>query len=189
LNPKEPETPTNPLALSRIVPNNLLRLKELYDWETAETERERFTCRPVKPAGDFQTFFDGWKRKLEESSVMLFVLHFSKDPESVLGKITQFDFNPRNQSAEFGYYLPPKNRGSGFGKVMLRLFLNEVFHNPDFPLSKIYATTAAGNIPSIKLLERAGFQLDGRIREHYWFAHERQDQLHFSLLKREFLRS
>ncbi|EPZ52839.1 hypothetical protein N007_19215 [Alicyclobacillus acidoterrestris ATCC 49025] len=29
--------------------------------------------------------------------------------------------------------------------------------------------------------------MDGTIREHYWMGDEIQDQLHFSLLKREWL--
>lgn len=40
-------------------------------------------------------------------------------------------------------------------------------------------------IPSICLLKKLGFQLDGRMREHYWINGQKYDQLVYSLLKNE----
>ena len=52
-------------------------------------------------------------------------------------------------------------------------------------LNKIYATTSSDNIQSMGLLEKAGFRLDGRLREHYWVNNKKFDQLHYSILQRE----
>jgi ribosomal-protein-alanine N-acetyltransferase len=102
-----------------------------------------------------------------------------------LGKITLFDFNTRNHSAEFGYYLPNSNRAFGLGKIMLPKFIEAAFQNDDLNLNKIYATTASNNFPSIKLLEKYGFKLEGRLREHYWINENKYDQLVYSLFKCE----
>ena len=56
-------------------------------------------------------------------------------------------------------------------------------------LNKIYATTSSDNIQSIGLLEKAGFMLDGRVREHYWIKDKKFDQLHYSILQKELLLS
>lgn len=102
---------------------------------------------------------------------------------NIYGKVSMFDYNPRNHSAEFGYYLPREYRGQGLGKVMIDSFLNRVFSK--LKLHKIYATTASSNTSSIRLLERFNFHLDGILRDHYWIGNDMHDQLHYSLLKKE----
>lgn len=85
-----------------------------------------------------------------------------------LGKITFFDLNQRTHSAEFGYYLQSNNRAHGLGSIMLAKFIETSFKDDELNLNKIYATTFSNNLSSIKLLEKFGFKLDGRLREHYW---------------------
>ena len=123
---------------------------------------------------------------------ILAVLHHWDEEESqrewyTCRPVTAFDYNPRNQSAEFGYYLPQTHRGEGYGSLLVKAFLNAMFQDDVWQLNKLYATTASGNIPSVTLLERLGFHLDGVIREHYWIAGHVQDQLHYSFLKREYI--
>lgn len=156
----------------------------LYSWDRGETHRERFTCRPVSPLADWDVFEESLAHRLHSNALRLFVL-WDAMMNAPLGRVTAFDYNPRNRSAEFGYYLPPIHRQQGYGREMVRQFLSVMFADNVRPLHKLYATTAAGNIPSIRLLEGLGFHLDGIMREHYWFEAEVQDQLCYSLLERE----
>ena len=48
------------------------------------------------------------------------------DSTTPLGKVTLFDYNPRNHSKEVGYYIPPSFRGKGLGFVMLSFLLTRV---------------------------------------------------------------
>ncbi|MBZ9623822.1 GNAT family N-acetyltransferase [Clostridium sp. FP2] len=48
-----------------------------------------------------------------------------------------------------------------------------------------FLSLSSNNIPSIKLLEKFGFKLDGRLREHYWINEEKYDQFNYSMLKCE----
>lgn len=105
-----------------------------------------------------------------------------------MGKITLFDFNHRNHSAEFGYYFPNNNRAQGLGSIMLDKFIETSFKDDELDLNKIYATTASNNIPSIKLLEKFDFKLDGRLRQHYWINEQRYNQLIYSILKSEWIK-
>lgn len=175
------------LFLTELAVDDDSLVRELYFWESIETEKERFTCRPVNPPLDFSQYAQRLIKRLEARAIRMFVLQSADNPGSAMGKVNCFDYNPRNQSAEFGYYLPARTRGKGLGITMLQMFLDRMFNDPEMIISKMYATTASGNLPSVKLLKRLGFHLDGIIREHYWFGDERQDQLHFSILKKEFL--
>ena len=72
---------------------------------------------------------------------------------------------------------------------MLAKFIETSFNDEDLNLDKIYATTSSYNIPSVKLLEKFGFKLDGRLREHYWINENKYDQLIYSILKNEWKRA
>ncbi len=157
----------------------------LYNWNIEEENRDHHTCRPLKEMGSLKDYIIAMKH-LINTGVQAYILQMS-DTKEVLGKITLFDYNPRNSSAEFGYYLPKIHRGKRYGHHMVALFINQVFNNKTLNLNKLYATTASNNIGSIKLLEKHDFKMDGCIREHYWIADKVYDQVHYSLLKREHL--
>ncbi|NMP23686.1 GNAT family N-acetyltransferase [Sulfobacillus harzensis] len=158
--------------------------RTLYRWDQEEIYRERFTCRPVSALPDWDAFMESIVHRLRSDALRIFVL-WDTTKKAPIGRVTTFDHNPRNRSAEFGYYLPPVHRQHGYGREMVRRFLSVMFSDGIWRLHKLYATTASGNIPSIRLLEGLGFHLDGIMREHYWFETEVQDQRCYSLLARE----
>lgn len=174
-----------PLHLKELSPDDEKTLAVLHHWNEEESQREWYTCRPVTALKSLEEYIQTTKNRLEQRIIRIFV--FVDDEESPYGKVTAFDYNPRNQSAEFGYYLPQTHRGKGYGSFLVKAFLNVMFQDDVWQLNKLYATTASGNIPSVTLLECLGFHLDGVIREHYWIAGHVQDQLHYSFLKREYI--
>lgn len=176
---------TERYKLESISPYSTDYLKELYQWQCNEKHREDYTCRPVKEIPSYDEYLVFIKNHLKKG-IRFYVLVDEEKPDIVHGKITMFDYNPRNHSAEFGYYLPEENRGKGLGKIMLQQFLHSMFQDKTLNLHKLYATTASGNKPSIGILEGLNFKLDGRLREHYWIEDDIQDQLHYSILKREY---
>ena len=157
----------------------------LYQWEQEEAHMEYFTCRPVPCYASFEAFAAPLLPKNTAGIKRNYLLERKDDVTAPVGKITLFDINPRNRSAEFGYYMPEQYRGKGLGSIMLSKFMNTVFLDPVLNLNKVYATTSAGNLLSMKLLEKHGFHLDGRNREHYWIKEHRYDQMIYSLLRRE----
>jgi len=159
-------------------------LQTLYNWSIQEKHFEYYTCRPIKSCcQSFEEYTSKTLKSISEGKEKIYVLVKKENCNMPLGKITLFDFNPRNHSAEFGYYLPHNNRAHGLGNIMLSKFIETSFKNDDLNLNKIYATTASNNLPSIKLLEKYDFKLDGRLREHYWINENKYDQLVYSILK------
>lgn len=158
---------------------------DLYNWSITEKHFEQYTCRPIKLQKSYDEYatkiMDSINSKNEENYIVV-----KKDDHSVpLGKITLFDYNSRNHSAEIGYYLPEGNRNKGLGSIILGKFINISFQDNKYNLNKLYATTASNNILSIKLLKKYGFTLEGRLREHYWVDESKYDQCMYSILKSE----
>lgn len=160
-------------------------IQTLYNWNIEEKNFEYYTCRPFKLCQSFEEYSSRILKAISEEKEKIYVLVKRENYNVPLGKITLFDFNPRNHSAEFGYYLPDNDRKHGLGKIMLAKFMEFTFNDSSLNLNKIYATTASNNIPSIKLLEKFSFNLDGRLREHYWINENKYDQLIYSMLKAE----
>lgn len=163
-------------------------LPEMYSWNKEEKNFLQFTCRPIGQLKTYEEYKNKTLSSIAEGKDRLYILINTKTPDIPVGRIRIFDYNPRNLSCEFGYYMPEKNRGLGLGSIMINLFLSECFNDKSLNLNKIYATTASNNNPSIKVLEKAGFKLEGRLREHYFIHKDRFDQLIFSILRREWER-
>lgn len=159
-------------------------IETLYEWDRMEKDRELYTCRPLHELLPFDEYKQNNINKISSGIKEVFVLVEQHCLNIPLGRIMLFDYNPRNHSKEVGYYIPADLRGKGLGSEMLSLLLNAVLTKKD-GLNKIYATTSSNNTQSIKLLEKMGFKLDGRLREHYWIKDKKFDQLHFSILQRE----
>jgi len=154
----------------------------LYEWKLNEPNQDLYTCRPVGELPTEHEFMESLEKKIAREILQIYVIAAAHAISEPLGRITLFDFNRRNHSAEVGYYIPAKFRSQGIGLAMMRLLLDRVFGQGN-DLNKIYATTSSNNEASIKLLERKGFKIDGRLREHYWIRGNRYDQLHYSMLR------
>jgi len=138
----------------------------------------------INPIGNYEDFYDKTTNSLEDKDRIHRILKHSETNE-VLGEIKGFDYNQRNHSLEFGYYLPAANRNKGYGEIMIKLFISEAFEDTRYELNKLYATTSGNNEASKRVLEKIGFKLDGKNREHYWIDGKRYDQFIYSLLKKE----
>ncbi|MBL4930350.1 GNAT family N-acetyltransferase [Clostridium paridis] len=168
----------------KLIPLNYGHIETLYNWNLHEKELENFTCRPIIKYESLQEYLSSTINRISEGKIKVYVLVEEKTNKP-LGRISLFDFNKRNHSAEFGYYLPKVYRGKGLGKILLSDLLKTIWEQDELNLNKVYATTSSNNIASIKLLEKFGFKLDGVLREHYWINDARYNQLIYSMLKYE----
>ena len=114
---------------------------------------------------------------------MFYFLYYEEGISEPVGKIFYFDVNQRNRSCEFGYNIAPEFRNKGYGKKMLKEFINHMFTKENY--NKLYCQTASFNIPSVKMLERLGFKRDGVLREHHELDGKLYDDYVYSLLSSE----
>lgn len=89
------------------------------------------------------------------------------------------EWDPYRQ-AELGYMMLPEWHGQGFALEATRAVVNYAFEQCCF--HKLVATVTDGNQASSHLLERAGFQLEGRLRDNFRLGGEWVDDLKYGLL-------
>ena len=108
----------------------------------------------------------------------------ARQPDDLMiGTATLFNFNFDNGRAEIGYSLARDQWGNGYCNEALTALLNYAFD--ELNLRRIEADVDPRNGPSIRTLERLGFQQEGYLRERWHVNGEIQDSLFYGLLKRE----
>ncbi|ALM75398.1 GNAT family N-acetyltransferase [Thermococcus barophilus] len=78
-------------------------------------------------------------------------------------------FNWINWQARWGeilYYLAPEERGKGYGSEIVKLLCDYAFKHLN--LRKVWGKVHADNVLSIRVLEKNGFKLAGKLKDHVW---------------------
>jgi RimJ/RimL family protein N-acetyltransferase len=84
------------------------------------------------------------------------------------------------RQAELGYMMLPQWHGQGFALEATRAVVDYAFKTCGF--HKLKATVTQGNLASERLLKRAGFQLEGRLRDNFQLGGEWYDDMKYGLL-------
>ncbi|KAF2159883.1 hypothetical protein M409DRAFT_29692 [Zasmidium cellare ATCC 36951] len=87
------------------------------------------------------------------------------------------------RSAKLGINLLPEYQNQGYGTEAVRWCLEWGFKQAG--LHKIGTYVYEHNVPSMKLCEKVGFKLDGRMRDEVWFDGRFWDDLAYSMLEDE----
>jgi RimJ/RimL family protein N-acetyltransferase len=82
---------------------------------------------------------------------------------------------------EIGYAIAPSERGKGYCTEATQLMVDYLFLSKD--VSRIQAATSIENKGSQRVLEKAGFTLEGTIRKHVRGA--RRDAYLYRILREE----
>ncbi len=85
------------------------------------------------------------------------------------------------KSAEIGYWLGEEYWRQGIASSAVHMFMQYVFAH--FPLNRIYANVFERNRASIRVLEKNGFELEGRLRESVFKNGQYMDSVIYAILK------
>lgn len=107
-----------------------------------------------------------------------------KDTGTVIGVVELMAFDWKNKNAEIGYWLGRKYWGEGLMTEAVRLILKFSFGN--LGLHRIYARLFEDNTGSVRILEKSGFKLEGRMREERYRYGKWHDALRYGILESEF---
>ena len=102
---------------------------------------------------------------------------------SLIGTCGYCFWDRQHHHAEIGYDLWPDYWGQGLMPEALRALLRHGFHT--LGMHRVQATTHTENRRSQRVLEKLGFQREGILRDYYCRDGIYNDQVQFSLLKRE----
>jgi len=106
-----------------------------------------------------------------------------KDDDQLIGTCGFYLWDKEVRKAEIGYDLEPRCWGQGIMTEALGEMLRFGFEEMD--LNRIQVKTAPWNERSMRLVRRLGFRKEGVLRDNFVFKGELQDDVLFSLLKRE----
>ena len=81
-----------------------------------------------------------------------------------LGVLAGYLYQPQHEKMEIGFWLLPASQGKGIMKSVLPVFLQQLQRL--FKLHRIEATVETENKPSCRLLEKAGFEKEGLLRDY-----------------------
>ena len=88
-------------------------------------------------------------------------------------------------SAELGYWLAEPFWGKGITTTAVVAVSKYAFEG--FNLNRLFAGVFQGNTPSMRVLEKAGYKLEGRLRKAVYKEKCFKDQLMYSILREELI--
>ena len=106
-----------------------------------------------------------------------------RESNALIGTVTLFNLDLSNGRAEIGYAMGSTYWGKGYMNEALTALIDHAFDVLN--LRRLEADVDPRNGPSIRTLERLGFQREGFLRERWHVEGEIQDAFFYGLLKRE----
>ncbi|MDD5254319.1 MAG: GNAT family N-acetyltransferase [Candidatus Nanoarchaeia archaeon] len=105
-----------------------------------------------------------------------------KETNKLVGLVSLFHVHKNNKNAELGYWLGKNYWGKGIMSEAVKLIIKFGFE--ELKLHRIYAEAFEENIASRKVLEKAGFKLEGiRIESRYKYK-KFHNNYEFGILKK-----
>ncbi|WP_158057666.1 GNAT family N-acetyltransferase [Halorussus halophilus] len=119
-----------------------------------------------------------FEEKVENEACVNFVASVDGTP---VGQVVAMDLD--RTRPELSYWLLPEFHGEGYATEAVSLLIEFCFETYD--VRGLYAQAYAYNEASWKLLERLGFEREGRLREDRFVRGEHRDTVHYGLLREE----
>jgi|WetSurMetagenome_2_1015567.scaffolds.fasta_scaffold337891_1 RimJ/RimL family protein N-acetyltransferase len=107
-----------------------------------------------------------------------------KETGEIIGMISLMRIDNVNHSGEVGYWLGKKFWGKGFMLEAVQLICGHGFKK--IKMVRIYARVLHPNLASARVLEKAGFRYEGRLRKTTLRYGRWLDDLRYGILKEEF---
>lgn len=104
--------------------------------------------------------------KRESAGTHLYASIVLKATQEVIGTAMLFNFDREANHAEIGYVFHGKHWGRGYGSEAVALMNAFAFDN--LSLRKLHARVVDANVGSVRVLEKNGFELEGRLKDYYF---------------------
>jgi [ribosomal protein S5]-alanine N-acetyltransferase len=117
----------------------------------------------------------------EAAGTHLYASIVLKSTGAVIGTAMVFGFDREANHAEIGYVFHKNHWRKGYGTEAVALISDFCFEN--LKLHKLHARAVAANIGSGRVLEKNGFELEGRFKDYYFIEDSYYDGLFFGRLE------
>ena len=118
-------------------------------------------------------------------TALVYMHLIEKGNNNVVGSFAYHNWFPMHRRSEIGYAMKREEyKNKGYMKEALPLII--AFGFEAMNLNRMEAYISPGNAPSRKLVERAGFQREGLLQEHYCYDNVITDSIVYALLLRNY---
>jgi len=164
-----PELADDAIRLVPLAQTHALELLAVLD----DPEIVRYTRVPAHPD---ETFVRGWIKRYEDgwadASRAAFAIH-PNDGDALLGWAGLVELDLEHRQGEIGYLVTPAARGRGIARRTVTLLTRWGFD--ELGLERLELRIDPENLPSAKVAERAGYRLEGVLRNLHFKADLRSD--------------
>jgi RimJ/RimL family protein N-acetyltransferase len=137
---------------------------------------------PREPAPLTREAWDAWTARNNESDSSKPSMTFVVEADgTAVGSAVLFGFDTFVRHAEAGISLVPEARGRGIGTVAIGQLVEFGFVRCN--LHRIHLQAIASNAGAIRAYEKAGFVVEGRLREHAWVRGAHEDIVLMGILR------
>ena len=151
-------------------------------------EVQRYLDWKARDKSEAKTAFEVMRkqRRLTRPGEILTLAVVRKADGAVMGHVSLRWTDATAGQGEIRFALGPQYRRRGYASEAVKAVITLAFG--EFRLHRIYAVTAGDNEASARLLKQLGMRLEAHYREHALFMGEWDEELHFAVLSREWLR-
>lgn len=119
--------------------------------------------------------------KRESAGTHLYASIVLKSTQAIIGTAMIFNFDQKANRAEIGYVFHKEHWGKGYGSESVALMSDFAFESLN--LNKLYASVVDANIGSARILKKNGYELEGRLKDHYFIEDNYYDALLFGRIQ------
>jgi RimJ/RimL family protein N-acetyltransferase len=149
---------------------------------------QRYLEWKARDNGEARTAFEALRKqtRLTRPGDILTLAVARKSDSKVLGHVSVKWTDATASQGELRFAIAPTFRREGYGAEAVGAMITYAFDH--HKLHRIFARTAGHNEASARLLKGLGMRLEAHYREHALFQGEWDEELHFAILDREWLR-
>jgi RimJ/RimL family protein N-acetyltransferase len=142
---------------------------------------------PSEPGPLTRAQFDARLARAAESDASERTVAFVVDVDgAAVGSALLFAFDSFAHHAEAGISLVPEARGRGVGTAAILQLVDFGFVRRN--LRRIHLQAIASNTAALRVYEKAGFVVEGRLRDHAWVRGAYEDIVLMGILRSEHMR-
>lgn len=183
----------NPRFLSPfpVLTTNRLCLREfdqqdvpaVFDILSRQAVNEWLETDPLKSVEEAEARIQSRVRLFKDGLGLRWAITLKENPSRVIGSCGYFSLQRGTQTVEIGYELHPDYWGRGMMSEALQTVVQYSFGAQALmPVHRIEAIVLPANIPSCRILQKLGFELEGVRREFGFWKGRYQDMYLYALL-------
>lgn len=108
----------------------------------------------------------------------------TNDIEERLGFVGLYAIEQRHRNAEFAIILDPRHQGKGYASKATQLAMDYAF--TVLNLHKLYLIVDKANEKAVHIYEKAGFQTEGEMVEHFFIDGDYHDGMMMRIFQRDY---